>query len=100
VTGEALLSRGSPAYRRLHHGPFTGTVTQLLQGLADYTGSGRLTIPGWPKTVNIAATELRRIAPLLRVVGLSVTFERGANGTRLVSITSINRDSTPAARRV
>jgi hypothetical protein len=31
------------------HGPFKGTVTQLLQALADYTGSGRLTIPGWPK---------------------------------------------------
>jgi hypothetical protein len=81
------------------HGPFKGTVTQLLQALTDYTGSGRLTIPGWPKTPNVAATELRRLAPLLRVVGLSVTFERGANGTRLVSITSINRDGMPAARR-
>ena len=79
--------------------PIQGNLTQLLQALADYTGSGRLTIPGWPKTPNVAATELRRIAPLLRVVGLSVTFERGANGTRLVSITSLNRDGVAAARR-
>jgi hypothetical protein len=73
-------------------------VTQLRQALADYTGSGLLTIPGSPKTPNVAATEPRRNAPLLRVVGLSVRFERGANGSQPVSIASINRDSTPAAR--
>ena len=82
-----------------YHGAFKGTMTQLLEALAGYTGSCRLTVPGWPKTANIAAAELRRIAPLLRMVGVSVTFERGRTGNRLISIVAINRDGMPAARR-
>jgi hypothetical protein len=62
-------------------------------------GSCRLTVPGWPRTPNIAATELRRIAPLLRTVGLSVTLDRGTNGQRLVAVIAINRDGMPTARR-
>ncbi len=80
-------------------GPFKGTVTQLLRALADHTGSGRQPVPGWPKTPNFAATELRRMAPVLREVGLSVTFDRGANGSRLVSVACIDRVEQPSARR-
>ena len=32
--------------------------------------------PNWPKTVHAFGRELRRIAPQLRVHGISITFER------------------------
>jgi putative DNA primase/helicase len=80
-------------------GAFKGTMTQLLEALAGYTGSCRLTVPGWPRTPNMAAAELRRIAPLLRTEGISVIFERGAHGTRLISIASVNQGGMPGERR-
>ena len=80
-------------------GAFKGTITKLLYDLAGYTGSCRLTVPGRPKTPDSAATELRRIAPLLAMVGISVTFERGTNGTRLINISSTSGDPKSAARR-
>ena len=81
------------------HGPFSGTVTQLLQALANRAGTPRPAVSGWPKTPNVAATELRRIAPILRDVGLSVTFDRGASGSRLVSVASVDGMEQPTARR-
>ena len=67
---QALLSLAK------YHGPWKGTLTQLLELIAGYTGYCSLTTPGWPTTPVVASAELRRIAPQLRMFGLSVTFER------------------------
>jgi hypothetical protein len=32
--------------------------------------------PSWPKTISMFGSELRRIAPQLRLHGLSISFER------------------------
>jgi hypothetical protein len=80
-------------------GAFKGTITKLLFDLAGYTGSCGLTVPGWPKTPGAAAIELRRIAPLLAMVGVSVNFERGTNGTRLIDISSTSGVPKSAAGR-
>ena len=37
---------------------------------------GNVLGPRWPKTISMFGTELRRIAPQLRLHGLSISFER------------------------
>jgi hypothetical protein len=87
---QALLSLAK------YHGPWKGTLTQLLALIAGYTGYCSLTTPGWPKTPAIASAELRRIAPQLQMFGLSVTFERTLKAGRIVTFTPI--DSSGRAR--
>jgi hypothetical protein len=53
-----------------------GWVQAYDKLIARYTGYRSLTKPGWPKSPSIASAELRRIAPQLRMFGVSVTFER------------------------
>ena len=43
--------------------------------------------PNWPKTVSAFSKELRRIAPQLRVHGISITFERKSE-ERIVTLRS------------
>ena len=93
AAGAAVLEESALAVAIFAHvkypGSFKGTITKLLFDLAGYTGSCRLTVPGWPKTPNVAATQLRRIAPMLRAVGIAVNFERDSTGTRLISISKL-----------
>ncbi len=76
---QALLSLAK------YHGPWKGTLTQLLELIAGYTGYCSLTTPGWTRTPTVASIELRRIAPQLRMFGLSVTFERSCKSGRIVT---------------
>ena len=41
--------------------------------------------PSWPKTISMFGSELRRIAPQLRLHGLSISFERKGH-VRVVSL--------------
>jgi len=43
--------------------------------------------PNWPKTVAAFSRELRRIAPQLRVHGISITFERKSE-ERVITVRS------------
>jgi hypothetical protein len=88
---QALLSLAK------YHGPWKGTLTQLLELIAGYTGYCSLTTPGWPKTPAIASAELRRIAPQLRMFGLSVTFERSSRAGRIVTFTPTHSSGTARA---
>ncbi|MBF0188207.1 MAG: hypothetical protein HQL50_09825 [Magnetococcales bacterium] len=51
--------------------PFTGTVKELLCKLAEY----RYGSDGWPRSAKGLSNSLRRHAPALRVVGVSIAFE-------------------------
>jgi hypothetical protein len=73
-----------------YHGPWKGTLTQFLELIAEWTGYHSITTPGWPRTPTRASIELRRIAPQLRMFGLSVTFERSSRAGRLVTFTPTN----------
>ena len=68
-----------------YHGAWKGTPTQFLELIGEWTGYAAVTTPGWPKTPARASVEPRRIAAQLRIFGLSVTFERGSHGERLVN---------------
>jgi hypothetical protein len=48
--------------------------------------------PGWPKTFSAFGTELRRIAPQLRVQGIAINFER-KHGGRIVTVSVENGKS-------
>jgi hypothetical protein len=63
---------------------WSGTIQQLYEGAR--TGAGRKLEPGWPKTFSMFGTELRRIAPQLRLHGISITFEHKRTGT-IVTLT-------------
>ena len=82
---ESLLGAGNVGTCQVPHGPWKGTPTQLLELIGEWTGYASCTTPGWPKTPSRASVELRRIAAQLRMFGLSVTFERGPQGERLVN---------------
>ena len=70
-----------------YQGPWKGTLTQFLELIAETTGYHAITTPGWPRTPSRAAVELRRIAPQLRMVGVSVTFDRSFKDGRIVTFT-------------
>ena len=52
---QALLSLAK------YHGPWKGTLTQLLELIAGYTGYCSLTTPGWTRTPTVASIELREL---------------------------------------
>jgi hypothetical protein len=60
---------------------WSGTPLQLYE--AALKGAGKKLGPRWPKTIHTFGSELRRIAPQLRLHGVSLHFER-RNGKRIV----------------
>ena len=55
---------------------WTGTASELLRALTKRAGRRAARSARWPKTPGWLTNELRRIAPQLRMHGVSVTFER------------------------
>ena len=53
---------------------WSGKPQELYQGVVKIVGD-RLG-PSWPKTISMFGSELRRIAPQLRLHGLSISFDR------------------------
>ena len=94
---ESLLAQAMLELAR-YHGSWKGTLTQLLELIAEWTGYHSSTTRGWPKTAGVASIELRRIAPQLRMFGVSVTFERGSQGQRLVNFvpSAVHRETARA----
>ncbi len=77
-----------------YNGPWKGTLTQFLEFIAESTGYHAITTPGWPKTPSRAAVELRRIAPQLRMFGVSVTFDRSSRAGRIITFTPSDSSRT------
>jgi hypothetical protein len=69
------------------HG-FSGTATELLKQLGAAVGETAAKDRGWPKTARALSGTLRRLAPNLRALGVSVDFSRETTGQkrRLVSL--------------
>ena len=72
---------------------WSGTAQKLYETTTKILGRGLHT--GWPKTVARFGAELRRIAPQLRLHGLSVGFER-KGGARIVTLRTESKP-TPAS---
>jgi hypothetical protein len=71
-----------------------GTASALLRTLATYAPQNVTRTARWPKTPRSLSCTLRRIAPQLRAIGRTVSFDRVDN-TRLIRIAlSRGEDST------
>jgi hypothetical protein len=68
----------------------TCTASSLLAELSRLVGKKVASSARWPKSAGWFTTELRRIAPQLRMHGISITFER-SSGKRLLTITTTRR---------
>ena len=64
---------------------WSGTPLELYRKITE--NAGKATGPRWPKTVHAFGNELRRIAPQLRLHGLSIAFGR-TRDARIVTLTS------------
>jgi hypothetical protein len=73
-----------------------GTPMNLFHALTKIAGKGAGA--RWPKSMHTFGMELRRIAPQLRLHGLSINFER-RRGERIVTLSSDgpNNTSQPSA---
>ena len=58
---------------------WSGTTQKLYEKVTT-AAEGHLG-PAWPKTFSLFGTELRRIAPQLRLHGIAINFERKRTGT-------------------
>jgi len=52
------------------------TASDLLAELTAWAGRRVTALPGWPKTPPLLSKELRRIAPQIRIHGVSIIFRR------------------------
>jgi hypothetical protein len=72
-----------------HMSDWTGSPAQLLTALGRGVSREMASSSRWPKSPGWLTNELRRIAPQLRMHGLSITHSRNAQGRKL-SITKTN----------
>jgi hypothetical protein len=63
-------------------GHWQGTASELLATLASLAGEKVTKQTAWPKNGQALSNALRRLAPTLRAVGVSITFERESGGKR------------------
>ena len=66
---------------------WSGTATELLGVLTAVIGEAQRKVKTWPDSARALAGRLRRAAPFLRKVGVSITFDRsGKARTRTIEI--------------
>jgi len=82
LVGTALLRLVCPLVKH-----WSGTTTKLHEALTQVVGKKIAASARWPKTSSMLGNELRRIAPQLRMHGLSINFEKIREG-RLVTLTT------------
>jgi hypothetical protein len=75
----------------------TGTATELLAALGEKAGEAAMKAKSWPATPRALSGRLRRAAPNLRRVGISVTFDRaGHDRNRTITIIATAPDKVGA----
>jgi hypothetical protein len=90
-TEHSARAFGNPKARRpissalQRHG--SRAVRRCAQRVHDLFGCGSAASAGWPKSCHRLGNELRRVAPQLRMFGLSVNFDRTGKG-RFITVTS------------
>jgi hypothetical protein len=70
--------------------PWEGSASELLRALAEHALEPPSRLPGWPRTPRALSCWLRRMAPQLRAIGITVSFERRGD-RRTVTIRSCGR---------
>lgn len=76
-------------------GGYAGSASHLLPRLADRCPETVTKAKTWPKSARTLSADLRRLAPNLRDIGITVTFDREPGGKRARTIT-ITQNRTEA----
>jgi len=76
---------------------WSGTPTELLAQLNTLVEKKVRALRQWPKAPSTLAKELRRIAPHLRLHGISVVFEKKPQ-TRMITLTKTGRPKNQPSR--
>ena len=87
LVGTTLLRLFGPATKG-----WSGPPTKLHEALTLFAGKKNAALARWPKNSSAMSNELRRIAPQLRMHGLSIQFER-TRESRFIKV-SMTRPST------
>jgi hypothetical protein len=76
---------------------WSGTPAEMLSQLNRLVEKKVTALRQWPKAPSSLAKEMRRIAPQLRLHGISVTFEKNPQ-KRLITLTKTNRPKNLPSR--
>ena len=71
--------------------PMKETATELLSLLAGFAPQQVRRSAQWPKNGQVFLVVLRRIAPQLRITGITVEFDRGPT-ERIVKVSSVRNE--------
>jgi hypothetical protein len=74
-------------------GGFDGTAAELLANITPYADDRAMRSKNWPQTPNAMASVIRRLAPALRVAGVSVEHER-TETARLIRLCNAGKPSS------
>lgn len=78
-----------------------GTSTELLQQLRAHIDNDSLTTRNWPKSPAALGSQLRRISPQLRYIGITIEFAReNQNCRRVIILTKDNSNAVHAVHAV
>ncbi|MBI3977164.1 MAG: bifunctional 3'-5' exonuclease/DNA polymerase [Chloroflexi bacterium] len=83
----------------LETGPWRGTATEVLDHLSGLVDDRTKRERHWPRTGRALASELRRLGPAFRAVGVRIVLgERGGHrGARIITLTLDNPGGRPSA---
>lgn len=79
------------------HERWEGTATELLARLDHLADTKIHRLPSWPKGAKALSSELRRLAPALRSVGIVTTWDRSAS-QRTVTLERVHNSPSFASR--
>ena len=81
---------------------WTGTAAELLERLNTLTPDSRDRPSDWPKSARGMSGRVRRAAPVLRAVGIDLTFDKAAGGnrTRLIHLVKRSADTSDNSGRL
>ena len=83
------------------NGEWRGTMTELLEKLTVQISSRIAASKTWPKSSSALSDRLRRLAPVLREVGIELEFSReGSGGQRLITIRKSAKKTVSAVSSV
>ena len=73
------------------HEHYDGTATHVLRMLEEWTPAWDRRDGLWPRSARALSSQLRKMSPALRALGVSVTFERvsGIQRTRTITLTRL-----------
>ena len=76
------------------HRSWTGTSSELLDELTTMVGDKAAASKSWPKSARWLSTCLRRTAPQLRTIGITIDFDRAHDRLVTINVTPKPADSS------